>query len=61
LREAFKFFDSDGCGHISINDFRRILGNFDDQVWQRLIKGVDKNKDGLIDFSEFKQMMTEMN
>ena len=37
LREAFNFFDKESRGKISIEDFRKVLGKFDDDTWVRLI------------------------
>ena len=50
LQEAFKFFDTEGNGQISLDYYRKVLGNFDDESWHEMIGGVDKNKDGYIDF-----------
>lgn len=60
LRTAFQLFDKDGGGTISANEVAEILGtNFskDQTVWAEIIKEVDLNGDGLIDFDEFKQMV----
>lgn len=37
LREAFNFFDKESHGKISIEDFRKVLGKFDDETWLHLI------------------------
>jgi len=49
-------FDKDGGGTISASEVAEILGtNFskDQSVWKEIIKEVDLNGDGLIDFDEF--------
>jgi calcium-binding protein CML len=60
LRQAFYFFDTQKTNQISIEDFKSVLGNFDEETWEKLIEGADRNKDGFLDFEEFKVMMTEM-
>jgi calcium-dependent protein kinase len=45
---------------ISCNDFKSILGlssKFSDKQWDMIIKTIDKNGDGQIEFDEFKDMM----
>ena len=45
---------------ISCNDFKSILGlssKFSDKQWDTIIKTIDKNGDGQIEFDEFKDMM----
>uniref|UniRef100_A0ACD5WL22 Uncharacterized protein n=1 Tax=Avena sativa TaxID=4498 RepID=A0ACD5WL22_AVESA len=61
LRHAFKVFDADGSGAISAAELVRVLHGLGekDTVSQcrRMIEGVDKNGDGLINFEEFRGMM----
>lgn len=63
LRNAFRMFDKDGSGKISLDEMKAVLGNeFEDQTddeeqWNNLIKEVDINGDGEIDFEEFIWMM----
>lgn len=57
LRTAFQLFDKDGGGTISAQEVAEILGHNmskDQTVWKEIIKEVDLNGDGLIDFDEFK-------
>lgn len=45
---------------IPVQDFKSILGlssKFSDKQWETIIKQVDKNGDGQIEFDEFKEMM----
>lgn len=57
LKTAFQLFDKDGGGTISAEEVAEILGtNFskEQSVWKEIIKEVDLNGDGMIDFDEFK-------
>jgi len=57
LQAAFRLFDKDGGGSIEAIEVAQILGNGmnrDPQVWDEIIKEVDVNGDGQIDYSEFK-------
>ncbi|KAL9254597.1 Calcium-binding protein CML42-like protein [Drosera capensis] len=63
LSEAFKVFDEDGDGFISARELQVVLNKLGlpeakeiDRV-QQMISSVDTNKDGLVDFFEFKDMM----
>ena len=61
LRDAFKVFDADGSGAISAAELARVLHGLGEKATvsqcRRMIEGVDKNGDGLINFEEFKVMM----
>lgn len=62
LKTAFNLFDKDGGGTISAQEVAQILGHNilkdnDYKVWQDVIREVDLNGDGQIDFNEFKQMV----
>jgi len=54
-------FDQDGNGKISAEELRNVLGGHNsdksDKIWQDMIKEVDENGDGEIDFDEFTHMM----
>ncbi|XXG40106.1 hypothetical protein AAC387_Pa01g0902 [Persea americana] len=63
LMEAFKVFDEDGDGFISAGELQAVLsklglpeGREIDRVRQ-MILSVDRNRDGRVDFEEFKDMM----
>ena len=62
LEAAFKFFDKDGNGNITAQEIKEVLGGhvseFDEELWNSLIKEVDENGDGEIQFDEFSTMMT---
>lgn len=61
LREAFSLFDKDGDGDISVKELgtvMRSLGqNPSDQELDEMIREVDVDGNGTIDFEEFLQMM----
>lgn len=64
LRVAFSIFDSKGSGTIQADDLIEVLSYFDavdesldSNVIHRIIKQVDENGDGEIDFEEFTAMM----
>ncbi|KAI3810679.1 hypothetical protein L1987_20301 [Smallanthus sonchifolius] len=63
LTEAFKVFDEDGDGYISATELQVVLkklGFAEASEMGRvemMISSVDRNSDGVVDFSEFKDMM----
>ncbi|XP_022772901.1 probable calcium-binding protein CML25 [Durio zibethinus] len=63
LMDAFAIFDSDKNGFISAKELQKILAGLGHEKCSLnecflMIKGVDKDGDGLINFEEFKFMMT---
>lgn len=60
MTQVFKMFDKDGSGTISrdeIKEFFSMSGDGNEGFVMELIEEVDKNGDGEISFSEFKDMM----
>ncbi|MED6125128.1 hypothetical protein PIB30_065729 [Stylosanthes scabra] len=62
LMDAFLVFDTDKNGLISAKDLNRVLMSLgfnqcSEIECKKMIKGVDKNGDGFVDFEEFKSMM----
>eukprot|EP00742_Colponemidia_sp_Colp-10_P000181 GILJ01000202.1.p1 GENE.GILJ01000202.1~~GILJ01000202.1.p1 ORF type:complete len:469 (+),score=93.72 GILJ01000202.1:43-1449(+) len=61
LWSAFRVFDKDGSGRITAQELREVLSRGNDVVDQRvaeeIIREVDTNGDGEIDFDEFITMM----
>ena len=56
MRAAFALFDKDGGGTIEAAEIAQILGkdvSDNEQVWLDVIKEVDTNNDGMVDFEEF--------
>jgi Ca2+-binding EF-hand superfamily protein len=62
LNQAFKAFDVDGNGSISIDELKSTLGGHQikDFIWQKLIEEVDEDGNGEIDLDEFKTMMRKL-
>ncbi|XP_062000048.1 probable calcium-binding protein CML23 [Rosa rugosa] len=63
LMDAFLIFDTDKNGKISAKELRRVLVSLGCErsslkECKQMIKGVDKNGDGVVDFEEFRLMMT---
>jgi len=62
-RSAFNIFDRDGNGKISMAELRQLLSeegvadSLGAQTAEQVMKEVDKNGDGEIDFPEFMAMM----
>ncbi|VAH93373.1 unnamed protein product [Triticum turgidum subsp. durum] len=63
LVSAFSFFDKDGSGFITIDELSHACRKFglDDVHLEDMIKDVDQNNDGQIDYSEFTAMMRKGN
>eukprot|EP00826_Nyctotherus_ovalis_P049524 TRINITY_DN599_c0_g3_i4.p2 TRINITY_DN599_c0_g3~~TRINITY_DN599_c0_g3_i4.p2 ORF type:complete len:209 (-),score=72.37 TRINITY_DN599_c0_g3_i4:103-729(-) len=59
LKEAFKIFDKDGDGHITVKEIKEVLGGNDEAVAE-LVKAADLDGDGQISFDEFTQMMMKL-
>ena len=59
LEKAFNIFDKDGSGKLSVEEIKNIFGGTEEQ-WKKVINEVDLNKDGEVDFAEFKIMMENM-
>jgi len=56
LQTAFKMFDKDGGGSISIDEIKQVLSfgqTLDEDVIAQIIKQVDANGDGEISYDEF--------
>ncbi|KAL0910002.1 hypothetical protein M5K25_020923 [Dendrobium thyrsiflorum] len=63
MREAFNVFDQNGDGFITVEELRSVLGSLGlkqgrtMEDCRRMIRKVDLDGDGMVDFKEFKQMM----
>ena len=63
LQAAFSLFDKDGGGTISSEEIKEILCSgqkIDEKVWEEVIKEVDNDGNGEIDFEEFSTMMQKL-
>ena len=64
LRAAFKLFDLDNNGRITIQEIRQVLRGSDAVTepveWRKIINEIDKDKDGEISFNEFNEMMQNL-
>ena len=56
LEKAFKMLDRDENGLLSVDEIKSFFGG-DEKTWKKVLKDVDKNGDGDVDYKEFKQMM----
>ena len=59
LEKAFKLFDKDNSGKLSVKEIKAVFGGTEEQ-WKNVINEVDLNNDGEVDFAEFKIMMENM-
>lgn len=56
LKIAFEMFDIDGNGIITLDEIKEVLGtacDVDERVWKEIVREVDDNGDGVIEFKEF--------
>jgi calcium-dependent protein kinase len=62
LELAFKTFDRDGSGKISVEEIQHIFNNTDvsdKSIFENMVKELDQNGDGEISYDEFKDIMTK--
>jgi len=62
VEQCFALFDKDGNGKISAHELKQVLSGAkhaegETDVWTKIISEVDKNGDGEIELSEFKDML----
>lgn len=63
LNNAFKFFDKDADGKLTVTELRQAFSgkkNLDDFGWRKLLDEIDENKDGTISYSEFKECLEKL-
>ena len=60
LKLAFNFFDEEGCGFISRDKIKNyfIDGKINEELFNNIFDEIDLDKNGRIDFDEFKEMMS---
>ncbi|KAF2535826.1 hypothetical protein F2Q68_00018910 [Brassica cretica] len=63
LVAAFSFFDKDGSGYITVDELQQALKEFgiNDSHLGEMIKDIDQDNDGQIDYGEFVAMMRKGN
>lgn len=65
LMEAFKTYDLDGDGFISVQELHTVMMrlqiNCSVEDCAKMIEGVDSDGNGKVDFQEFKNMMVTLN
>jgi calcium-dependent protein kinase len=63
LETSFKLYDINKRGKINAQELGKVLGQgddiYEDKVWQELIDEADIDKDGEINFSDFKTIMEQ--
>lgn len=61
LANAFDFFDHSNSGSITLKDLEDVLlaaGKDEvEKIWHQILKEVDSNHDGMIQFEEFKNIL----
>ena len=64
LRFAFKFFDKDQSGYITVGEIKDVFSggnkNYSDKTIENMIKDIDTDKDGKVSYEEFKYMMNKI-
>ena len=64
LVEMFKIFDKKGTGKVSSGDIRAVLDDIDEPISQQELEDLmlnwDKDKDGFLNYFEFKEMMSNV-
>ncbi|KAK8564166.1 hypothetical protein V6N13_005615 [Hibiscus sabdariffa] len=63
LVAAFQYFDKDGSGYITVDELQQACAehNMADVLLEDIIREVDQDNDGRIDYGEFVDMMTKGN
>lgn len=60
IKFTFNFFDKDGSGEITLEELQDIFGKNNEEAIRELVNEVDTDKNGRIDFDEFKAMMVKI-
>lgn len=65
MRKAFDLYDMDGDGKISANEIHVVLKRLGEKTTMEqcnaMVRAVDADKDGFVNFEEFKTMMSSNN
>lgn len=54
LEKTFKIYDIGKDGHLSLNELKQLIPGVENSDWDQFFQEADKNGDGLISLSEFK-------
>ncbi|XP_019875346.1 troponin C, isoallergen Bla g 6.0101 [Aethina tumida] len=61
LKDAFRLYDKEGLGYITVDLLREILKELDEKMTpsdlEQMIEEIDTDKSGTVDWEEFKAMM----
>ena len=60
MKFTFNFFDKDRSGEITLEELMDIFGKNNESVLKKFVDEVDTDKNGKIDFNEFKEMMIKI-
>jgi len=60
IKFTFNFFDKDRSGEITIDELMELFGKNNEEHLKELVNEVDTDKNGKIDFNEFKEMMVKI-
>ena len=64
VKIVFQLFDINKTGSISPDELKKVMGqnasDIKEDVWNEIIRAIDLNKDGVISFYEFDQMLDEV-
>lgn len=63
IREAFKVFDKENKGYLTVDELRHIMTNLgerlEDEEVDEMLSIVDADGNGLVDYEEFTQMLAQ--
>ena len=64
VKIVFQLFDSNNTGKITPMELKRVMdsnaADVSDEVWAQIIDDIDLDKDGVISFREFKEMLNKV-
>ena len=64
VKIVFQLFDINKTGSISPSELKKVMGqnasDINEDVWNEIIRAIDLNKDGVISFYEFDQMLDDV-
>ena len=64
VKIVFQLFDANNTGKITPMELKRVMdinaADVSDEVWAQIIDDIDLDKDGVISFFEFKEMLNKV-